>query len=247
MIRLEEAGVNRSGKMTYHGYLSHLRVEGVDFSGQTFNNFGLTDVVLTNCDFSRVKADFFIPGSGPFPCEFIDCSFDRVNFRQVLSLSNRFVGCSFKGARLSRWKLEETDLVDCDFDGATLRDVMLWGSMDDPGTPSYPARSWVNEIRGNDFSGAKLIDVDFRTGVDLTLQKLPVGPDYIYAEDVPAALTRGEEVLDSLSPEDKKRAAILLEILRNEYERGQKQLFLVRFKSHSDSMWFPMREAMNEA
>lgn len=247
MIELKEAGVNRSGKMTYHGYLSHLRVEGADFSGQTFDNFGLTDVVLTGCDFSRVKADFFIPGGGPFPCEFIDCSFDRVNFRQVFGRPNRFVGCSFKGARLSRWKLMETDLVDCDFDGATLRQVIVWGSMEERETPTRPARSWVNEIRGNDFSGARFIDSDFRCGVDLTLQKLPVGPDYIYAEDVPAALARGEEVLEGLDPADRKRAAFLLRMIQDELDNGQKQLFFARFKDHSDSMWFPLCEAMNEA
>ncbi|RRC96526.1 pentapeptide repeat-containing protein [Schaalia canis] len=246
MIELKEAGVNRSGKMTYHGVLHRLRVEGIDFSGLALDNFHVADVVLRNCDFSRAKVEVFSPGRPHFPCEFIDCSFDRVNFRQVFGLPNRFVGCSFKGARLSRWKLEETDLVDCDFDGATLRQVIVWGSMEERETPTRPARSWVNEIRGNDFSGARFIDSDFRCGVDLTLQKLPVGPDYIYAEDVPAALARGEEVLEGLDPADRKRAAFLLRMIQDELDNGQKQLFFARFRDHSDSMWFPMREAMNQ-
>ena len=45
-----------------------------------------------------------------------------------------------------------------------------------------------NEIEDNDFSRAKLIDVAFRTGVDLTKQRLPSGPECTYLDVAASAL-----------------------------------------------------------
>ena len=50
-----------------------------------------------------------------------------------------------------------------------------------------------NEFRGNDFSGMDLIDVGFRTGIDLSLQRLPTGAQYVYLADAERALQRARE------------------------------------------------------
>jgi hypothetical protein len=50
-----------------------------------------------------------------------------------------------------------------------------------------------NEFRSNDFSGMDLLDVGFRTGIDLSLQRLPTGEQYVYLADAEPALQRARE------------------------------------------------------
>jgi hypothetical protein len=50
-----------------------------------------------------------------------------------------------------------------------------------------------NEFRGNDFSGMDLLDVGFRTGIDLSLQRLPTGEQYVYLPEAERTLERARE------------------------------------------------------
>ncbi|QWW19094.1 pentapeptide repeat-containing protein [Schaalia sp. 19OD2882] len=246
IVELRDGYVEPSGKMIPHGYIKHQRVSGVDCSGLVLDNFGTWDVHLTECSFERVKAKYFSPGEGGVVSEFVRCSFDRATLRGLGGGMVRFVECSFRGARLSGWNVSRSDVVDCDFEGARLRDVMFWAHVDEPATSSTPAESWDNEIRGNDFSGATLMGVEFRTGVDLSLQKLPVGEQYLQVMDVPAGLERGREAAQALEGKDRFDADFLLKWIATEYQRGQRQAFMVRMKHDSDLMWTMMRAAMHD-
>src|SRR5207247_2907730 len=84
-----------------------------------------------------------------------------------------------------------------------------------------------NEFRDNDFSGMELIDVGFRTGIDLTKQKLPFGPEYLHLPDAPAAVQRARENVigwDNLPL--RQQAIALLRSLESEVAGGQQQLLL---------------------
>ncbi|QWW19096.1 pentapeptide repeat-containing protein [Schaalia sp. 19OD2882] len=230
----------------WHGSIGGVRASGVDYSGLVLNNFHLWDVRLTECSFERVKAKYFAPGGGGAVSEFARCSFDRATLRGLGGGMVRFVECSFRGARLSGWNVSRSDVVDCDFEGARLRDVMFWAHVDEPATSSTPAESWDNEIRGNDFSGATLMGVEFRTGVDLSLQKLPVGEQYLQVMDVPASLERGREAAETLEGKDRFFADSILKWIATEYARGQRQAFVAKAKRHPDLMWSTMRAAMHD-
>ena len=84
----------------------------------------------------------------------------------------------------------ETELVDCLFTGR-LRRSFFNGTVPEELVDALGRTS--NEFRGNDFSGMDLIDVDFRTGIDLSLQRLPTGAQYLYLPDAEPALQRARE------------------------------------------------------
>jgi hypothetical protein len=85
----------------------------------------------------------------------------------------------------------------------------------------------VNEFRGNDFSGMELVDVAFRTGVDLSLQRLPSGPGYLYVPDADAAVRRAREVVEAwMDAGLRKVASPMLMTLQMEVDGGQRRLLL---------------------
>ncbi|MDO4258070.1 MAG: hypothetical protein Q4C87_00960 [Actinomycetaceae bacterium] len=231
------------------GTLSHEQLRGEDFSGLKFDNLDIWDSTFEDCCFDRIKARVFGAAAGGKVSEFIDCTFRRAMLSKLaLGGRARFIICSFDNARLTNWICESVDFIDCTFDGASLRSMQIWGSINEPAIGKSPAKHWTNDISGNDFSQAKICDIDFRTGVDLTQQKLPTGPDYLYTENVPAALDRGHQVLASLPPGlAHDTVEFLLEWIDTQYQDGQLHAFHPRLKTYPDEMWIPLHEAMNEA
>ena len=94
--------------------------------------------------------------------------------------------------------------------------------------PCQPART-VNEVRGNDFSQAKLEDMDFRGGVELSRQKLPGGEDYLFVADTCSAFAIAKELASSIKDADEiKRSQSLANLLAFYCSNGQSaQLFRV--------------------
>ena len=86
----------------------------------------------------------------------------------------------------------------------------------------------VNEFDGNDFSGADLLKVDFRGGIDLSRQRLPCGDDYLYLPDAAATIERALTLLpDQVPAELAERVTFFLRgVLGREIDMGQPQLFL---------------------
>ncbi|MDO4258073.1 MAG: pentapeptide repeat-containing protein [Actinomycetaceae bacterium] len=231
-----------------HGSLAHEQLRGEDFSGLKFDNFNIWDSTLEECKFDRIKTRVFAAAAGGKVTEFIDCTFHRAALNLLIAGGRvRFINCSFTNARLTDWSCESVDFIDCTFEGTSLRSIQIWGSLDEPAFGSIPEKKWTNDIRGNDFSQAKILNVEFRAGVDLTQQQLPAGPDYIYIEDIPKALEKGHQLLPQL-PEGRPQeaAAFLLERIETHYQLGQHQAFRHRLKTYPDEMWVPLREALND-
>ncbi|WP_212818912.1 hypothetical protein [Polymorphospora rubra] len=81
-------------------------------------------------------------------------------------------------------------------------------------------------MHGNDFSGADLVGVAFRYGVDLTRQRLPARSDYLYLPDAEAALHRALALLVD-RPADDLTARVehsLRRMLDREVGTGQRQV-----------------------
>jgi hypothetical protein len=91
---------------------------------------------------------------------------------------------------LRDWMCFETELVDCVLTGR-MRRSFFNGTVREELVEALGRTS--NEFRGNDFSGMDLIDAGFRTGIDLSLQRLPTGAQYLYLPDAEPALERARD------------------------------------------------------
>ena len=85
----------------------------------------------------------------------------------------------------------------------------------------------TNEFEGNDFSRAKLVDVGFRTGIDLARQQLPSGDGYILLADAAGAVLRARRAFDTWDdPAAKKQAIGVLMTMEEDVAAGQRGLLL---------------------
>ena len=197
-------------------------LEDVDFSNLSLEGYDAKGSVFERCDFTRAvftEASLSLPP----PSIYHDCIFDRADLRQCRPGLARFERCSFDHARIDGWPSWHAEFVDCTFSGR-LRGIEFSGGMNPteyrlPGATRHP-----NEFRGNDFSGARLIDVEFTGGIDLGAQKLPTGPEYHRFDIRPETVARVEASIPSLPADEQERARHLLKWLRVRYA-GQDEVF----------------------
>jgi uncharacterized protein YjbI with pentapeptide repeats len=179
-------------------FLDHLRLREADYSGRELLSFGAYGCRFERCNFNNLRADSVSFGSGMELTEYIDCTFDGLRFSHSIGNVARFVRCSFRDIKVRKWTCFEAEFIDCTFTGRLQTCIFN-------GTVSEEDRPWVgrerNEFRGNDFSGAELVDVAFRTGIDLDQQRLPTGPDYLYVPDAAAAIERAQRGLADWMPD----------------------------------------------
>lgn len=224
--------------------------KGEDWSGVSVEIFGAFGTRFENCVFDRLRVKQFNTGGQGRVTEFVNCSFDSANIAFGTCNPARFVNCSFRGARLKDFNFQFLDLVGCDFSGAVLRQCVFWGAPTPRSAADNPGLPRVNVVEGNDFSTARLIDSDFRYGVDLTRQKLPSGPEYAYCADGAGALVRVRRVVESWresAPRDYEEFMIWLKLWEKKVEDGQSQLFFVQEKPDmSDAGWAQVRQAVLE-
>ncbi|MEU8082527.1 hypothetical protein AB0B57_02675 [Micromonospora sp. NPDC049101] len=250
--------------------VEHEEIVGVDFSGQ-----GLTGLVGVGARFERCRFDGLrfqdvALGAGMELSQYVECSFDGAVLTGVAGYS-RLVGCTFRDAEIRDLTAGHLELVDCVFTGR-IRSTTFWGIL--PGSaerfasdlaflarqgrvepPGY--RELVlresNEFHGNDFSAADLVDTAFRFGVDLTRQRLPGGPDYLYVPNAEAALHRALSLLAD-RPADDVNARVersLRRMLDREVGNGQRQLLFREadyksrgaLKPHNQLMFELLRQA----
>ncbi len=207
-------------------YVDHEQVKGVDYSGMGMKHFGSHGSRFEDCNFSKLRLDSLSFGAGKEKSEYINCTFDGSKFFSNTLLGRaRFVNCSFRNIRSSRFRLSAGDLINCVFSGR-MDSTQIWGRT---GPKADIYGDFVNTIEGNDFSAVDFGDIDFRCGVDLQKQVLPTGPDYLFIPEAETVLNRAYKDAAILQDLELRRTLlqtidINLEIVR----AGQQDLFVSR-------------------
>ena len=137
---------------------------------------------------------------------------------------SRFVRCSFHNVVIRNWICFAVEMIDCKFSGR-LETAVFNGTVPEDERRLIGRAS--NEFHGNDFSAMDLIDVAFRTGIDLTKQILPLGEDYLYLPQAAPAVTHAKSRVAGWDDEPMRRGAMaIVQGLEYELSGGQHQLLL---------------------
>ncbi|MGV8082252.1 MAG: hypothetical protein AB2L09_01265 [Coriobacteriia bacterium] len=212
--------------------LDDVNLEAADFSGRTLK-LGLTvrgRSSFTRCTFEKMRIGDATFGTYP-QAVYTECSFDRSRMGMRTAGNARFVRCSFRDVRIKPLFGWELEFIDCVFSGR-IEQATFWGllSKDDQAKCGRTR----NAFEGNDFSGADLVDVAFRDGIDLTRNKLPDSPDHLIILDGRAALARVRKRVFEM-PDSKLRDAALIWVKTKDANlRGEPDhLFMRRINERS--------------
>lgn len=138
---------------------------GATFSGRKLNKMLMLASSFTGCEFTDMRVGNWVTGGARTTVTtYTECVFDRSRIRFNPGGLARFERCSFRDVDLRDWMCFETELVDCLFTGR-MRRSFFNGTVPEEFVEALGRTS--NEFRGNDFSGMDLLDVGFRTGIDL--------------------------------------------------------------------------------
>ncbi|GAA2047153.1 hypothetical protein GCM10009779_38500 [Polymorphospora rubra] len=233
-----------AGKQSNRLVVEHEQVVGVDYSVHSPTGLVGVGARFERCRFDGLRFQNVAFGSGMELSQYVECSFDGAVLTGAAGYS-RFVGCTFRGAEIRDLTADYLELIDCVFTGR-IRSTTFWGApapgsaerftsdlafLEKQGQPEPPGYRTLalrksNEMHGNDFSGADLVGVAFRYGVDLTRQRLPARSDYLYLPDAEAALHRALALLVD-RPADDLTARVehsLRRMLDREVGTGQRQV-----------------------
>jgi hypothetical protein len=204
--------------------LNGARIIGEDYSGRELTQFTTIGCRLENCRFDNVRLESAQFGSGREPSEFIGCTFDGSHMRMGPGGYSRFDHCSFQNVDLRDWLCLEVEVIHCIFSGRIRR--AIFNGRVRPEKAALLGREY-NEFYGNDFSKVDLIDVGFRTGVDLRKQRLPNGQPYLYLPEPLRSLERARSGVTEWTDTGARQIALtMIKNLEDEVAMGQEQLFL---------------------
>jgi hypothetical protein len=196
---------------------------GQDFSGRKLLQYCAISSKFDRCNFSKMIINDACFGGGDKDSEYVDCVFDGAKFTAITPGAARFVRCSFRGVVISNLICNRVEFVDCTFSGK-LKVGIFNGAV--PNVYWDDLGRKINKFYGNDFREMELLDVSFRSGIDLSSQVLPVGDQYLY---LPSALEQvrnlKSNIPDSVSDE-REGIERLLRIMERHLSAGQDQLFL---------------------
>lgn len=204
--------------------LDHARLHGENYSGRKLLQFASIGSHLRGCNFDQMRIQSASFGEGRESSEFVECTFNGTRMDMGPGGFSRFVRCSFHDVTIRNWICLSVEMIDCTFSGRL--DTAIFN-----GTVPEDERGIIgrasNEFHGNDFSAMNLIDVAFRTGIDLTKQVLPSGEDYLYLPQAAAAVARAKSQVVSWDDQEMRRAATtIIQGLEYELSGGQSQLLL---------------------
>ena len=204
--------------------LSGQRLVAADFGGKRLKQFSAEGCRFDRCRFDGAVIESASFGAGRRVSEYVGCSFDGATLRMGPGGYARFVDCAFEDAVIESWFCFAVEVIDCTFSGR-LTKVVFNGSV--PSDMQDVAGREINQFEGNDFARAKLADVGFRTGIDLTRQRLPAGDEYTYLDEAASAVRRARIAYNAWDdPEWKKHARGVLVVMEEDVAAGQGQLLI---------------------
>jgi uncharacterized protein YjbI with pentapeptide repeats len=153
--------------------LLHKKHVGVSWSGCTLEGFCPVGCIFERCDFSNAILEVACFGGGLENSVYRNCVFDRATIRAIAPGNARFESCSFRDVEVLEFYAHTVEMVDNVFTGI-LKKAFFNGSV--PQDLQRALGRSHNEFYGNDFSRAQLLDVAFRTGIDISQQQMP--PDW---------------------------------------------------------------------
>jgi uncharacterized protein YjbI with pentapeptide repeats len=198
-----------------------------DFSRRKLKDFCSINSHFEDCNFENMRVDCFRTGSGLELSEYINCSFDGSRFKKVMAGYARFINCTFRNTVIKDMFSFQADFINCIFSGK-MKGVVINGSV--PKEMRLAFGKEKNEIYGNDFSGVEMDDVGFRTGVDLSQQKLPESDDYLYLPNSAIILNQAKEIIINEWPDSGMKEWALAQIqgAQDDVARGQNQILFNR-------------------
>jgi hypothetical protein len=210
-------------------------VESGDYTGLKLSRFVSIGSRFSSCQFESMRIAMMSAGAGTQQSEYIRCSFNGTRMEMHPGGFARFMDCSFRDVVITHWSVAAGDMINCVFSG-TIKTAIFNGTVDPRLQKDFGKIR--NDFEGNDFSQAKMVDVAFRTGIDLRRQILPGGPGYCYVECGAASLEDAYAIVERWEDDQSRRAAIALlgrqqEIVR----RGQQQLFIQRATGRNARFW----------
>lgn len=229
--------------------LKDLNFVGTDFSAIARNvSFTSIGCVFESCDFGRMRSRSVSFGGGTKPSRYVQCKFDGSKLINLSVGLARFEQCSFLNVDIEGLFTHAAEFVDCTFSGKLRRSVFFGRVCGVYEKDVDGLKRAINEFRGNDFSSMQFIDVDFRAGVDLTLQRLPSGDNYLYLENAEEKLSNLREKY-VLQPASERRREVFdfLQSVEEEVRNGQRDLFLCKdslppmSRGTIDAIWEDLR------
>ncbi|MFB4278559.1 MULTISPECIES: hypothetical protein [unclassified Nonomuraea] len=205
--------------------LNGARLTGADYSGRRFGYFLVANGSrLTRCDFRGVRATDGCLGGGLQPSVYTECVFDGSTLQGDGLDPGRatFVSCSFLDVTLSGLTFIDAEFVDCVFSGS-LESVTFSA---DPWARDAELGRTTNRYEGNDFSAARMTDVDFRGGIDLDRQRLPEGAGHLVLRDAAGVLDLALRDIERWADaKDRDEALATIDTLEFDVQGGQRDLF----------------------
>jgi hypothetical protein len=225
MMRFEAKSVGRTKiPEDQRIVLEHAQLHGEDYSGHHLSQFVTIGCRLKDCHFDKAIIGQAALGSGQETSEYLDCTFDGAQLEMGPGGFARFVRCSFRDVDIRNWICFAVELIECTFSGR-LKRAIFNGSV--PERKQKAAGREQNEIRDNDFSAMDFIEVSFRTGVDLTLQRLPSGLDYLFLPDAAVAAKHAAIGIGKWDDLRNSRSAFgIVKVIEENARRGQIQMLL---------------------
>jgi hypothetical protein len=225
MTRFEAKSVGRTKiPQDQRIVLERAHLHGEDYSGRYLSQFTTIGCRLKDCHFDKAIIEQAALGSGRETSEYVDCTFDGAQLEMGPGGFARFVRCSFRDVDIRNWICFAVELIECTFSGR-LKKAIFNGSV--PEGKQRTAGREQNEIRDNDFSAMDFIQVSFRTGVDLTLQRLPSGSDCLYLPDAAIAAKHAATGLEKWDNLGKSRSALgIVRVIEENARHGQTQMLL---------------------
>lgn len=224
--------------------LSSRHLVGTDFRARRLAQFSSDGCRFEGCNFGGAVIESASFGAGRHVSEYVGCNFDGAKLRMGPGGYARFVDCSFEKTAIEHWFCFAVEVVGCRFSGR-LKKVVFNGTV--PLDKREIARRVVNQFEDNDFSRATLLDVGFRTGIDLSKQRLPEGADYTYLPDAVRAVRSARMAFNAWNDSKAKSAARgVLAVMEEDVAAGQQQL-LVRVDDYPRSDRAAIQELLNAA